>query len=96
MAKASLKGQSLLDTMSGMKARIGAERFRAFVQGLPLPTREVLENPILAYDWYPLEVMTSLVEAHVADYFAGDVTVVRRHAEQLFDKQLRGIYRLFI
>jgi hypothetical protein len=56
----------------------------------------VFRDGIVVSHWYPLDAMTALMTADVATYDGGDGSALAKRAEAVIDKQLRGVYRVFV
>ncbi|HET6412374.1 MAG TPA: hypothetical protein VFG53_09955 [Anaeromyxobacter sp.] len=92
---AKVKGRTLLDTLASIRERVGEAAFQSLVGSLEPAVREPLRE-VLASQWYPLDVMTGLLNAEIRAFDGGDAGVLVGRAEAVVEKQLRGIYRIFI
>jgi hypothetical protein len=96
MSIAQIKGRVLLDTFESIRARIGDAQLQALVSTLEGPVRQVLQGKISVGEWYPLEVMTSLMTAGVRELDGGDESVIVARSEAVIERELRGVYRIFV
>lgn len=91
-----VKGRALLDTLESMRARRGSAAVGQVVASLDPAAREVLGDDVVVSTWYPLEVMTALLAADVKANDGGNESVIVARTEAVIEKQLRGVYRIFI
>ena len=96
MATVKVKGRTLSDSLDGMRARQGDAAVAALIATLDPAVRDALRGAIIVSDWYPLEVLTTLLEADVKMHDRGNASVLVARTEAVVDRQLRGVYRIFI
>ncbi len=93
---AAIKGISVLDAVKAVKARAGEDGYNRVVAALDDEARQALGSPLLATSWYPLDAFVRFLRADLAVTAGGDERVLVERSEAVIDRQLRGIYRLFI
>jgi hypothetical protein len=96
MERPLVKGSVLIDAIAVVRNRYGDAGLQAVLVALDAETQEVLRGKLLANDWYPLDVMTSFMAAGVRIHSGGDESVIVDRAERVIERQLGGIYRIFI
>lgn len=90
-----IKGTTLLDSIAAAKRREGEQRYAAILALLTPEFRSVFEAEIYDTSWYSLDAFAAFLEAGLC--FTGeDPTILTRRAEALFERQLGGIYRVFV
>lgn len=90
-----IKGTTLLDCIAAAKRREGEQRYAAILGLLTPEFRSVFEGEIYDTSWYSLDAFVSFLEAGLC-YTGEDPTVLTRRAEALIERQLNGIYRVFV
>jgi hypothetical protein len=90
-----IKGTSLLDAVEATRKREGEQRLAQIVASL-LPTyRQVFENGIVPTGYYSLDAFVAFLEAGFR--FGGDdERILIKRTEAVAERQLTGIYRVFI
>jgi hypothetical protein len=96
MAQLQIKGTTVRDAIEGIRGRLGQERFDRLMSLLDEPSREMYRERIIATQWYPLDAFTNLLETDVREHDGGDPSKLVKRSEIVFEKQLTGIYRMFI
>ncbi len=96
MQRPLVKGSALIDAIAVVRRRYGEPGVQAVLATLEGEAQELLRGKLLANDWYPLDVMTSFMAAGIRIHSGGDETVVIDRAERVVERQLGGIYRIFI
>ena len=91
-----VKGRALLDTVENIRNRRGEPVLQELIASLSPPHQQVFRDGIVFSHWYPLDAMTALMTADVAKHDGGNGSVVVQRSEEVIDKQLRGVYRIFI
>lgn len=96
MPRPTVKGRALIDTVAVVRERYGQAALDELVATLDPEAQEILRGSVLANDWYPLDVMTSFMVAGVKMHSGGDEGVIVARSERVIEKQLGGIYRIFV
>lgn len=93
---AQIKGTVLLDTIAAIKARAGESEFTKIVQGLSGEARTLFEGSIYSSTWYPLDAFVDFLEVDIQQTANGDREVLTERSEKVIEKQLSGIYKIFV
>lgn len=96
MPGVNVKGRALLDTVDSIRHRIGDASLDRLISSLDDAAQRMLRGRIVVSDWYPLDVMTALMKADVKTFDGGNESVIVGRTEAVIDKQLRGVYRIFV
>src|SRR5512140_2539672 len=96
MPGVNVKGRALLDAVDSIRQRIGAASLDRLISSLDDASQRMLRGRIVVSDWYPLDVMTALMKADVKTFDGGNESVIVGRTEAVIDKQLRGVYRIFV
>jgi hypothetical protein len=91
-----IKGTTVRDTLETLRGRMGEVGYDHLLTRLDEPSQRLLREPIIASQWYPLDAFTTLLVAVVNEHDHGDPKALAKRAERVFEKQLTGIYRIFI
>jgi len=93
---AQIKGTVLLDTIAAIKARAGESEFTRIVQGLNGEVRSLFEGPLYSSTWYPLDAFVEFLEVDIRETANGNRAVLTERSEKVIEKQLSGIYKIFV
>ena len=93
---AEIKGTVLLDTLAAVRARGGETELARILPQLSESTRTIFTNPVQASSWYPLDAFAEFLEADIRETAGGDREVLVKRSEKVIEKQLHGIYRIFV
>jgi hypothetical protein len=91
-----IKGSAVKETIDQIKTRAGEAAFQRVLECLDPETRKMFESEIFASSWFPLDHFTRFLEVEVRVLANGDEDMVRRGAEAVNERQLRGIYKAFV
>jgi len=92
-----IKGSVLSDSISSVKKRSGDQAFNKILALLSNDTKKIFESSeILFTNWYPLDAFTEFLAADLKITANGDEKVLIERSEALIEKQLRGIYKIFV
>jgi len=94
--EAAIKGSVVLEFVNAIRGRIGAERYERLVRTLHDEDRKLFLGVIDPGGWYSLDACVHILEADLQANDGGIESVLVERSEAVFDKQLRGIYRLFV
>jgi len=93
----NIKGTAVADAIEGVKARSGEQTYSSIVGLLQGETRALFERAtVLATNWYPLDAFVEFLEMDLRVTAQGDEQALIRRSEIVIERQLRGIYRLFV
>lgn len=90
-----IKGSAVSDMIRAVKAREGEEGFRTLVALVDEPFRAMFLGGIFDAGWYSLDAYLAFLAASLK-YTGDDEKVLIGRTEAVIEKQLRGIYRVFV
>lgn len=91
-----IKGTVVLDTMEAIKARAGKEELDKIVGRLDEETRKVFQQPISPSSWYSCDAFARFLEVDIRETAGGNEAELIKRSEAVIEKQLRGIYKMFV
>jgi len=92
-----IKGSAISDSISSVKNRSGEKEYNKILDLLSIDTRKLFEDAeILFTSWYPLDAFTEFLAADIKTTADGDENVLIERSEAVIEKQLRGIYKIFV
>lgn len=91
-----IKGTSVLDTVEAIKARAGKAELDKIISHLDPETQEIFQRPISPSSWYSCDAFSRFLEADLRETAGGDEQELVRRAEAVIEKQLSGIYKVFV
>lgn len=92
-----LKGSVLIDSIKAIKSRSGEEMFIKILEQLKPDTRKIFENPnILSVSWYPLDAFLEFLDIDLKLTADGNENELIERSEKIIEKQLKGIYKIFV
>lgn len=91
-----IKGSVLLDTIAAIKARAGAAELAKITEHLNGETRRIFEGQIYVSNWYPLDAFVEFLEVDIRETAGGNCQVLTARSEKVIERQLRGIYKIFV
>jgi hypothetical protein len=94
-AMVQIKGTAVLDTIRVVKGREGEQRFKAILALLDDETKPIFEGEIFDASWYPLNGFVAFLAASLR-LTGDDEKVLIRRSEAVVERQLRGVYRVFV
>ncbi len=92
----AVKGSAIRDTVRAIRKRSGDEEYGRILSTLDEEARALLGGDIVATNWYPLDPFLRFLEADLRETAGGDEAALIERTEALIERQLRGIYRLFV
>jgi hypothetical protein len=93
----NIKGSQLINLICSIHDNYGDNGYNKIVNTLSPESRELVHDRVLlASKWYPFDVYMEVLEADVALFHNGDGSGLIEPAEENVDKQLKGMYRLFV
>jgi hypothetical protein len=90
-----IKGTTLLDSIAAAKRREGEQRYAQILALLEPEFRSLFEAEIYDTSWYSLDAFVAFLEAGLR-YTGEDARILTRRTEALVERQLTGIYRVFV
>ena len=91
-----IKGTAVLDTMEAIKARAGKVELDKIISHLDPETREIFQRPISPSSWYSCDAFSRFLEADIRETAGGNEQELVKRAEAVIEKQLSGIYKMFV
>lgn len=91
-----IKGTAVLDTIRLVKQRTGDDGFNRIVALLDEEPRKMFQNEVFSSTWYPLDAFTHFLEVQIRESASGNVEVLVKGSEEVVERQLRGIYKVFV
>ncbi len=91
-----IKGTAVLDTIKAIKERAGTGEFERIVGHLDEETQKVFRGEIAPSSWYPFDAFARFLEAAVRETAGGNEEELIKRSEAVIERQLRGIYKIFI
>lgn len=90
-----IKGLVVRDTLQAILGRLGQQGLDALLERAGDDARALCAEPVNVSGWYPLDAYASLLDAEVHAE-GGDPSGLRARAEKVIEKQLSGVYRVFV
>jgi len=90
-----IKGTSVLDAVEAARKREGDQRLAQIVESLLPPFRHMFENRIVPTSYYSLDAFVAFLEAGFR-LGGDDERILIRRTEAVAERQLTGLYRVFI
>jgi hypothetical protein len=91
-----IKGTAVLDTIRLVKERAGENGYNKVVGLLDEETRKVFVGEVFSSSWYPLDAFTHFLEVEIRESANGNTDVLIKGSEAVIERQLRGIYKVFV
>ena len=92
-----IKGSQLINLVTSIKTAFGEDGYLRILEEMSPANREIFEQQaLLASKWYPFDAYIEMLKLDVALFHHGDGTELIPPAEENIDKQLRGMYRVFV
>jgi hypothetical protein len=91
-----IKGTAVLDTLEAIKARAGKAELDKIVSHLDPKTQEIFQRPISPSLWYSCDAFSCFLEADIRETAGGNEQELVKRAEAVIEKQLSGIYKMFV
>jgi hypothetical protein len=90
-----IKGAVINGSINAVKKRNGVQVYNDIISQLDEQTRQFYEKPISVTGWYLYDFLIKFLEAEIKLTATGDENELQRRSEELFEKQLKGIYKIF-
>lgn len=91
-----IKGTAVLDALEAIKARAGNAELEKIISHLDPETQEIFRRPISRSSWYSCDAFSSFLEADIRESAGGNEQALVKRAEAVTEKQLTGIYKMFV
>jgi hypothetical protein len=91
-----IKGSAVLETVQAVKRRAGQDAYEKIIGLLDPETRKVFQAEISPSSWYSLDVFTRFLAFEIKVLANGNEEMIVRGAETVIERQLRGIYKVFV
>ena len=91
-----IKGTVVLDTLKAIEARTGKAELEKIISHLDPETREIFQRPVSPSSWYSCDAFARFLEADIRETAGGNEEELVRRAEAVIEKQLSGIYKMFV
>lgn len=92
-----IKGSPIADTFDSIRTKFGDEGVQQILDALSDESRLVLgTGNVLASSWYSLDAFAELLEVEINTFYKGDRTALIGLSEKVVERQLKGIYRVFL
>jgi hypothetical protein len=93
---AYIKGTVLVDTINAINTRAGDAALTKIIGNLSSESRAIFEKPVQPSNWYSLDAFVELLEVSIRDAAGGDRSILAKRSEQIVERQLRGVYKVFV
>jgi hypothetical protein len=91
-----IKGSVINDSINTVKKKNGDQVYNNILSQLDEQARQLFEKPILDTGWYSLDSFSKFVELEIKLTANGDENELVIHSEDVIEKQLKGIYKIFV
>jgi|SRR5215472_2414329 len=91
-----IKGTAVLGTMEAIQRRAGKEELARILAHLDEETKMVLQGTISPSSWYSCDAFARFLEADIQETAGGNEQELIKRSEAVIERQLRGIYRMFV
>ena len=91
-----IKGTAVLDTMEAIKARAGKEELDRILACLDDEAKGAFRGPISPSSWYSCDAFARFLEVDIRETAGGEERELIRRSEAVIEKQLSGIYKMFV
>jgi hypothetical protein len=92
-----IKGIAVNDAIKAIKVSHGDQAYNKIIGLLKGESRKLFENAtILSSEWYPLDAFVQFLEMDIKVTLQGDEKELIRRSEALVERQLTGVYKVFV
>ena len=91
-----IKGSAVLDSITGIKKRDGDEAYEALVSRLTGETKKMFQDTVSGSSWYPLDYFLNFLAVELDASANGNAEVLVTRSEKVVERQLRGVYKIFV
>jgi len=91
-----IKGTAVMDAMEAIKARAGREELEKILSLLDVEAKETFRGPLSLSSWYSCDAFARFLEVDIRETAGGNEKELIRRSEAVIEKQLSGIYKMFV
>ncbi len=91
-----VKGSVINDSLENLKKRSGEQVFNSIISSLDNESRAIFQKMILSLGWYSLDHFSKFLESDIKITANGNESELIARTEIIIEKQLRGIYKIFV
>jgi hypothetical protein len=91
-----IKGTAVLDAITLIKKRTGEDGFQKILAVLNEDAKKLFQGEVFTSSWYSLYLYTHFLEVQIREFAGGNEEVLIKGAEIATERQLRGIYKVFV
>lgn len=91
-----IKGTVVLDTLKAIEARAGKAELEKITSHLDPETQKIFQGAISPSSWYSCDAFARFLEADIRETAGGNEQELVKRAEAVIEKQLSGIYKMFV
>ncbi len=91
-----IKGTVVLDTLKAIEARAGKAELEKITSHLDPETQKIFQGTISPSSWYSCGAFARFLEADIRETAGGNEQELVKRAEAVIEKQLSGIYKMFV
>lgn len=91
-----IKGMTICDTIDRAKSKYGEKGYNKIIDQLSEDNKKIYSKRVILSLWYPIDALIEFLEIENNLYDGGNKKMVEKHSTEVIDKELKGIYKLFI
>jgi hypothetical protein len=91
-----IKGSVVLDSITGIKKRGGDRELAEIISLLDEETKRVFQSVVSSSSWYPLDLFCRFLAVELNKTAGGIEEVLVSRSEKVVERQLRGVYKIFV
>ncbi len=91
-----MKGSVIIDSIDAVKKRSGEQAYQSILKALDEETKILFESKISISSWYPLDRFLNFLELDLKLTAGGNEKELISRSEAIIEKQLKGIYDVFV
>lgn len=92
----SIKGSAVHDAVRAIRKRFGEEHYQRITASVDEEARTLLDGALVPTSWYPLDPFLRFLDATLREMAGGNELALVEWTETIIERQLRGIYKLFV
>ena len=96
MSTPEMKAAGVNSLIGTLRSAVDADRFESFIHALPAGTAALIVRPRLAHEWIPLVDVAPLHPVALSVLFDGRLAAMYELGHLQVQKDLNGMYRLFL
>lgn len=93
---ASIKGSTILNTMSILRELMDQRRLNALIDSCPQDTKLLLRRTVMAVEWVPVDVWSPMLHAIFERVTGRDEPKFRRFIRAACQRDFSGPYRVYV